>query len=146
MKMLFVTALISLMTVTALASENYSCSVPANPQNGFKKSFDLSMKPAALGGEMMMIQNGKEKSLGPINQVVVLNRGEQKLRFEVYLAAIGEPEVSGLDPEDLKTLTSIRFLRAKTRKGDYIVYQLMAGEIVIGGTLQVGDKFTACVP
>lgn len=139
-----ITSLIIFASFSASASANYSCAVAADPENGIQRAFEIVISPAAEKGEMTMIQNGKEKSLGEVTQVQTMLRDKKNIRVELW--ATGLAEVAGLNQEGLNSLTSIRVLKAKTRKDEHNVYQLLVGEEIVGGVLAIKGKLTSCVP
>jgi hypothetical protein len=133
----------------AAYAQDYSCHVKANSNRGFSSDFDVEVSPAAVGGQISLIGKSGKKPFGTVAEAVLISRAlvTEKQAFDLTLGLIAEQDVSGIAPQDLGQVTSIRIFKAPAAGGDEtIVYQFLAGNKQIGGTFMTSGLGTSCLP
>jgi len=150
MKFKSMTTGILLSCLSSLAyGQDYACVAKANPDRGFNSGFEIQLSPAAIGGQMKILANGKQKILGIISETGSLSSSNsaQKPAFDMTLGLIAEADLSGIQEADLRKVSSINRFKVPAPDGDEIlVFQIFAGNHQIGGTFMASGLGTACLP
>jgi hypothetical protein len=143
---------LTFLFITTLASvgfaADYSCFAKANPERGFSTDFEVTLKPAAVGGELILKINGNEIPMAKISDARRIESSDASMAdaFNLTLGLLGEEDVSGLTATEIAKVTALGIFYATAANGDELmVYQYFIGNTPAGGTFFAASHGTACI-
>jgi hypothetical protein len=143
---------LTFLFITTLASvgfaTDYTCFAKANPERGFSTDFEVTLKPAAVGGDFVLKINGNEIPMEKISQATRVESSDPSMKdaFDYMLGLMSEEDVSGVNAKDIAKITALEIFSATAANGDELmVYQYFIGSKQVGGTFFAAFHGTACI-
>lgn len=135
-----------ILGVFSAQAAGYSCKAESNPERGYPDAFTLSFTSLDVGGDYVMSMDGEGGTVqGKVLESTTLDASQGEA-FVFILGMYNEADVSGVAPEKINDVTSVKMIKLDFQGQEVFVIQYFEGETQVGGTLSINYMATACLP